>query len=336
MQLRSLISAALLMAAIAMPAHADAPKRMWEDDHGAFTVNFENDLFTGKDNGYTNGIRFGYLSAESGTPDWAARTVNSLPFIDPAGHKRFGVMVGQSMFTPNDIKTQTPSPADRPYAGWFYTTLGVTNDTGAALDTYDLTLGVVGPWSLAADTQKFVHHTVGAQIPQGWSSQLKNEPGVVATYNHKWKGFATNDPFNNGFNLDFTPNMGGSVGNIYTNATAGFLVRFGQNLPEDYGPPLTQPALTGSDFFIPTKDLGWYLFGGAQGLAVARNIFLDGSTFHNSPHVNKKIFVGALQAGLALTYGEARLSYTYTLQSSEFDGQSSPDDFGAVTLSYRF
>lgn len=68
------------------------------------------------------------------------------------------------------------------------------------------------------------------------------------------------------------------------------MLRLGQRLPLDYGPPRIQPSLPGSGFFVPPQDrFGWYLFAGVEGRAVARNIFLDGNTFRDSRSVDKEL-----------------------------------------------
>jgi lipid A 3-O-deacylase len=82
--------------------------------------------------------------------------------------------------------------------------------------------------------------------------------------------------------------------------------------------------------------MGWYFFGGVEGRAVARNIFLDGNTFVDSPHVSKLPFVTDVQAGLAMTVDQIRVSYTHVWRSKEYDGQLRRDQFGAISVSYRW
>ena len=98
-----------------------------------------------------------------------------------------------------------------------------------------------------------------------------------------------------------------------------------------------RPAAPGTGYFdTPDKGLGWFLFAGLDGRALARNIFLDGNTFSNSHSVDKNYFVGDANAGLALTYDDYRLSYSLTARSKEFKGQDDPTVFGSLTLSTRF
>ena len=82
----------------------------------------------------------------------------------------------------------------------------------------------------------------------------------------------------------------------------------------------------------------WYVFAGADGQAIARDEFLDGSAFRsNSPHVTKKPFLGEFEAGLAVMLYGVRLSYTQTWQTQSFNGQKAGlFNFGSFAASVRF
>jgi hypothetical protein len=313
---------------------SDSKQRWEEDDHGIFNVIFENDIFAGTDQNYTNGVRAAWQSSENKVPDAALWVATHLLPLADNGHKRISIAAGQSIFTPRDLSQTAPITNDRPYAGWLYGSVGMVSDTGKELDNVVLTLGVVGPASYAEQTQKFVHKVINSPHPYGWDNQLGNEPGAVLTYEHKWRSIAEYSPF--GVGVDATPHVGFNLGNINTDASVGGTVRIGYDLPADYGPPRIRPSLPGSDFFIPTRDLGGYLFAGIEGRAVGRNIFLDGNTFSHSLSVDKNWAVGSLQAGATITYGNARLSYTHVVITKEFKNQAHPAQFGAMSLSYRF
>jgi lipid A 3-O-deacylase len=317
---------------VASPAFA-AVERIAEDDKVIFNVVIENDVFAGADRDYTNGIRFAWLSSEENMPAWSRMVAQALPLAS-AGKKRISVAAGQSIFTPENITLHNPTAESRPYAGWLYGSVGMVSDTGQTLDNVMLTMGVVGPLSYAEQTQVFVHRVIDSPHPEGWDHQLKNEPGVVLTYERKWRGLYEFSPF--GMGADVTPHAGVNLGNVNTDAAVGATFRLGYDLPADYGPPRIRPSLPGSDFFIPTKKLGGYLFTTVGGRAVARDIFLDGNTFSNSTHVSKEILVGSLQLGAVVTYGDTRLSYTHVVMTKEYSTQQRPSQFGALTLSRRF
>jgi lipid A 3-O-deacylase len=332
--MRPLFFIALLPLLYSSPLWATDATRTEEDDKDIFNLIFENDVFAGTDHGYTNGVRAAWLSSETNTPDWAKWTANNLLPLSKDGNKRISLAVGQSMFAPDNLAATTPVPGDRPYAGWLYGSVGMVSDTGKTLDNAVLTVGVVGPQSYAEQTQKIVHAAIGSPRPNGWNYQLKTEPGVNLAYERKWRGLYEASPF--GVGVDVMPHVAATLGNVDTNASVGATFRLGYDLPADYGPPRIRPSLPGSDFFIPTKEFGGYLFTTVEERAVGRNIFLDGNTFEDSVHVNKEIFVSSLQLGAAVTYGAARLSYTHVLMTREFTTEKGHPQFGALTFSCRF
>ncbi len=307
-----------------------------QDDERTFSINWEDDIWNGTDANYTNGIRFSVAGRQDDVPDWLEDTADVMPFFDARGSKRWQFAFGQNMYTPKNYELTTPQPNDRPYAGWLYGSAGLTSDTGRTLDNFNITLGIVGPSSLAEQVQETVHDAIGSPHPMGWQYQLHDEPGVIVSYERKWRNLWQVNP--GGYGFDVTPSAGGAVGNILTQASVGSVVRFGKNLPTDYGPPLINSVLTGTDYFVANKndDLGWYIFAGVQGDAVARNIFLDGNTFRDSARVNKEDFVGDLQGGVAVTYHGVRYAYTEVVRSKEFKTQDDGDSYGALTVSWKF
>ncbi|MBY0428112.1 MAG: lipid A deacylase LpxR family protein [Alphaproteobacteria bacterium] len=322
----------LLFMALSSQAFAEDIRKD-ADDKGIFNIVIENDVFVGADHDYTNGIRFAWLSSEKNMPNWVQSVASVLP-IAGEGHKRVNIAAGQNMFTPNNISATQPMNGDHPYAGWLYGSVGIVSDTGKTMDNVMLTLGVVGPYSLAAEAQGFFHDTIGGIHPNGWGNQLKNEPGVILTYERKWRSMVEFSPF--GLAADITPHGGINLGNINTDASLGGTFRLGYDLPADYGPPRIRPSLPGSDFFIPTKELGGYLFTTVEGRAVARNIFLDGNSFSDGPHVDKELLVASAQLGAAITYGESRLSYTHVFMTKEYTTQNRGSQFGSLSFSHRF
>jgi lipid A 3-O-deacylase len=293
----------------------------------------ENDKFAGTDRDYTNGIRFSWLSSEENMPEWSRNVANHLP-LAADGHKRIGIALGQSMFAPQNLQSTAYVPNEQPYAGWLYGSVGMVSDTGNTLDNVMLTLGIVGPLSGAEKTQKFVHRLTDSQDPKGWDNQLKTEPGIILTYERKWRGIVQASPF--GLGVDVTPHLGVNIGNINTDASAGATFRLGYDLPADYGPPRIRPSLPGSDFFVPAEKAGGYFFATISERAVGRNIFLDGNSFRDGPSVDKKHLVSSLQVGVAATYEQTRISYAQVFMSKEYTTQTDGSQFGVLTVSYRF
>ncbi len=323
---------------------AATPSLAREEPELPWTVHvyFENDLFTGTDRNYTNGVKISLISpdladfVESGKlPEWSLAYISRLPFIndpDPDLKRKVEFSVGQNMYTPADISRSDLIVGDRPYAGWTYCATAFHARSREWMDTIELQLGMIGPNSYADETQKAVHDLRDLQRPNGWEHQLKNEPGLAAIYERKWQ-FA---PFfsNGAFAMDAISHLGCSLGNVATYANTGFETRLGWNLPDDFGVSLIRPA--GNTAFSVRQQQGGYLFAAVNSRAVLRDIFLDGNTFADSHSVGKKPLVADLAGGAALYFQQFKLTWTQVLRTKEFDGQPDNHSFGSLILSFFF
>lgn len=305
-------------------------------DDGILTFQFENDIFGNTDQHFTHGTRLAWMSPEDKVPDWIKDAASYMPLFDPNASKRIVYSLGQSIFTPDDLKQTALIPADRPYAGWLYAGVGLVSVSGDRLDNLELDIGVVGPASFAEDVQKTWHKWFGFQRPNGWDNQLENELGILLSYERKWRRLVRFNAL--GLDGDLTPHFGLNVGNVLTQSATGFTVRIGGDLSRhyDYGPPRIRPSLPGSDYFVSDGGISWYLFLGAEGRVVARNIFLDGNTFRGSHSVDKKMLVGDIQGGIAFIVGPVRLAYTHIFRTKEFESQDDTDQWGAFSISMQF
>ncbi|HTP83572.1 MAG TPA: lipid A-modifier LpxR family protein, partial [Alphaproteobacteria bacterium] len=70
----------------------------------------ENDLYgpDNRDRHYTNGLRFGWMSADDAVPGWARSLADGLPLLDPGAAHRIGWTLAQSMFTPQNKAASAP------------------------------------------------------------------------------------------------------------------------------------------------------------------------------------------------------------------------------------
>lgn len=322
---------------VAVTASHMAP--VWAVERGGvtaqptFNVVLENDLFGSEDRHYTNGARFSWIAPGKAAPKWASRLADALPFFPHDGEPVVGYALGQSIFTPSDITVADPPRDERPYAGWLYGTVALGTENGRRLDQVLLTVGMVGPSALGEQVQRGVHKLTGGDKPRGWDTQLRDEPGIVLSYQRTWR---PNEYDSTGYGIDYLPHAGVTVGNVFTYVNAGATVRAGYNLPHDYGPPRIQPSVPGSTFSVLSADFGWYVFAGFEGRAVARNIFLDGNSFRNSRSVDRKVLVGDFHLGVVFAWQRVRVAYTHVFRTKEYEGQRGSDDFGALSVSIPF
>lgn len=312
---------------------------------GVFTVYFENDYFGSQDRNYTNGLKLSWLSGDLdtwGLSGWQEKFAEKLPFVNrPNGQKNVGFAFGQNIYTPEDTSLVPPDPTDRPYAGWSYLEFTFISKTDAIMDTFSIQLGMVGRHSYAEDSQKVAHEWLNKDRPLGWDYQIHDEVGVNLVYERKWRLYGRS--FSRALGIDLTPHVGASLGNVQTFANAGFTTRLGFNLPSDFGVSLIS-ATSGTGSPIDDTDPrvspsgGWsfFAFAGVDGRAVARDIFLDGNTFRDSPSVDKKRLVADGFYGIGIVKGRWQLTYTEAVRTREFKGQNGKSYYGSAALSRTF
>jgi hypothetical protein len=299
-------------------------------------INFltENDAYgTTTDRFYTNGVRFGWSSAEESLPEPLAALDRGLARLFGSARSRWGIGIGQSMYTPVDKVRHNPDPRDRPYAGHLYAELSLDRRTHVTLDRYSLQIGVIGPVTLARLAQDVAHQIHGERPARGWSYQLHNEPVFNLAWDRTWRAPLATLP--GWFDVDVLPTLTLAAGTVQTYAALGGRLRIGQGLGRDFGTPRIRPAI--ADTPAPVGEgFGWYLFAGAAGRLVAHDIFLNGNTFRDSRSVDHRPLVADLEFGAAVFWQNIRLSYTQVFRSKEFVAQGRDFSFGALSLSFAF
>src|SRR5262245_6432776 len=255
------VGAALLLSLVPVTATAE---------NWTATLISENDAyFRIADSHYTNGL---YLSLTTPQRPGNGTFAN-----------RYGFFLGQNIYTPEDLLLDTPDPDDRPYAGWLYAGVRMYRESPTVLDRIDFSLGIVGPSSGADAVQRWFHslHMFGGVPPHGWAHQIGDEPTAQLNAQRTWR-ITLSEGFLAG---EVLPEANIALGNVFTYAGVGATLRVGRNLRADWGAPRIQPALQGSDFVDrdAADSFAWYIFAGIEGRATARNIFIDGNTFRDSP-----------------------------------------------------
>jgi lipid A 3-O-deacylase len=318
---------ALTLATACGAAHAS--EETSQGEAGTYvSVTVDNDFFAGYDQHYTNGIQVAFSADRMALP----KALRLLPPLSWSADPHITFAFGQRIYTPIDTDRVQPDPRDRPYGGWAYALADVRVRTGNVVDSVQLSLGVIGPLSLARQTQNTYHKLIGADESKGWDSQIGNAPALLLGYERMWP--ALQRARYGGFTVDVTPRVGATVGNVYTYANAGAVVRFGQNLPDDF--PVTNISLgPPRDGFRPTgSGAGWYVWAGTEARLVGWNAFLDGNLFSNGPSVNREPFGYDVQIGAAVLWKKARVGFTFVSRGKEFETQAGRDKFGQLTVSF--
>jgi hypothetical protein len=315
-----------------------------EDQDDTFIFYWENDVFSKNDRYYTNGLKLLWVSGplsdyaeDKRLPGWSSKPIRSMPVINPpATTKHVAFLIGQQMFTPQDIENPALLVDDRPYAGWTYAGIALHSNSESLLDSFELDIGMVGPESYAREVQEKVHDLLDSAKPRGWDHQLNNEVGLVLVYERKWRIWQLG--FGNTNIVDLIPHLGMALGNVRTYANAGGEIRLGLNLPDDFGTALIRPA---GDASMPAANAskgkaGVHLFVAVDGRSVLQNIFLDGNTFTDSHAVDKEPFVADIMAGVSVHFNRFKITYSHVYKTKEFETQQEKQIFGSVSVAYLF
>jgi len=336
---RRLIFASLAALALGVSAggakDAASPETALGDAHRPWSLSlrWENDTFGGSDRFYTDGVS---LSLAHTGPGWLDPVADWLPWGE--GRRTVGYDFGQIMVTPSDTTLAVPDPNDRPYAGILYVGLSLHIEKDNHYNGIKFITGVVGPWSLAEETQKLVHRWVGSGLPQGWDYQLHNELIFNLVYEHRRKYRLLGAP--HGLAVEALPLGNLMLGNVLTQGQLGGQIRVGYHLPDDFGTTLMRgmvhlpPPRASAD--AAAQKWSVYFFGGGNANLVARNITLDGNTWKDSRSVDKEWFVPAAEVGMAVSFHWLTAAFAYVFWGQEFEGQKDYSEFGAFTVSYRF
>jgi lipid A 3-O-deacylase len=335
----TLALAALLLTARVAGAADASPETLPSPPEGSEVQLFiENDVLAGTDRYYTNGFKLGV-----GAPFPALRDFFEIPakysldiFSDAQASHHFGLFLGQNIYTPRRISITAPQPYDLPWAAWLYLGGVAQRAKGNRLDTAELDIGVVGPPALGKEVQSNWHKLIGVAQPEGWGNQLPSELGFSAAYLQKRK-------YGNS-HFEIVPHMGLTLGTVMTLARIGGTVRFGQNMT-GFGPDTIEPG--GAMLQNTRRDRDgagrpryeWSGFIGTDVRYVARNIFLDGTVFHQSASVDKHHIVRDITLGAAIRIDVIRISLTRVLRSEEFTtplGGSGSQVFYSLNLGLEF
>lgn len=327
----------------------------------------------GTDRNYTNGAAVTIASHDLDGPQRidCLRTplrlyTRLLAWIEP-GFWRHGegeeasrnvvVRIGQAMYTPGDGSRTDLVSDDRPYAGLLYAGVAWNRrlrPTGASyelLDVRELTLGVIGPWSLAERSQHLVHDIRGIDRFRGWDHQLGNEPALQFVTERKYRRLAEG-AVRPGWGHDVIASHALRFGNIETAATVGLEGRFGWNVPNDFGsypiragaenrPPSSAAAMRTSNPLSPVApQAGIHGFVILEAKAVAWDFSLDGNLVRDSHGVSREPWVGQAAIGLSGQWliGDrgVRLALMRVWRTREFREQAGSHAFGSVALSVDY
>jgi hypothetical protein len=356
MRLLAGLALAVALGGVAAPAAvAQVSEGGSYDGFQLFVENDKFNVFRRSDQWYTNGIRLVTLPRCAPAAllqryaDWVG---NQFGDGRPA---RFGLTIGQDIYTPKDITRSEAQPYDRPWAGWLYAgAIGSLVVTPERQHTVELDLGIVGPAAGARWVQSNWHKLIRVEAPRGWNHQLHNELGVILNHRVQYRQVLLSEP-DGRTSLDILPFHAVALGNVYTHAQAGLVLRYGRGISgfgDDRASNTVPRGAAGQDgcepnaarLPLPARDWNldeWYVFAKVDGKLVARNIFLDGNSFRSSARVKREPFVGDMSFGVSVRFRDRlRVTYAQNIRSQEFKGTADTPRgdhrFASLILAYEF
>lgn len=279
----------------------------------------ENDFFGHwSDKYYTNHTRFAYTYEPESTPD-----------------QRYFFSIGQEIYTPRERYVAVPPANDHPYAGFLYGSLGIAQNDANKLFSVELQLGVLGPSALGEQIQRDYHKIIGADIYDGWDTQIKDQPGINLLSEYRIR-MMLSGTLGEAYASDLIIRGFSSLGTVRTQFSGGAQVRYGLNLPSDFG--YTSMRQSTSVVFSPNVPVSFYVFADIQADLTLYDATLGGDWFrsHDSDIYAYPLAVEAT-VGIAASYGNWSAMLFQSFRSRDF---SSADKtffaFGGIRITYSF
>jgi hypothetical protein len=295
---------------------------------------WDNDVFLGEDNGYTNGgfwtwFNTGRRDGAAPRPGWLLQPLLwSMPDAEPV-YRVSSHTFGHMMVTPEDITQENPAPDDLPYSGLVFYLYGHLQVYADHADMASVTLGLVGPHSGADTLQKYVHkHMSGADEPRGWHTQLQNEVVFRLSRNRVWRQWAAQDGA-----TDFLLTTGINIGTLESSLGGYALIRYGTNLEQSYATAVYH----GSRAINPAAlNGGWHLYAGLGARYVGNLIFTDGNTFRDSRSVETDPAKIGFMTGVSYSWRDLTATLAIEDMAMNEEQYEGIERYGTFTIAYRF
>lgn len=291
-----------------------------------FTLITENDNynFTKQDRYYSNGLflRYQWLAKQPSSPRLAAKL-----------HR---IEVGHMIYNPHLNRRsleQVLEQQDRPYAGWMYASYGQTNVyNDEHVLQFDGAVGILGPGAKGKELQTNYHNFIGLYKLYGWENQLQNEVGVNASVRYYQPLIAATKSFS----LHAAGKA--TLGNTFTNASAGALLKLGKLEDEQY--TAYWAGHLGQSKQQQQHQTEFIFFVEPMLMAQAYNATVQGGLFRKDKgnYVSElNPFIYLIKSGIILSTRQTSFSAYYCIKQREAKTMIDPYEvYGAFAFSIRF
>jgi hypothetical protein len=307
---------------------------------GTLGIYWDNDLLTGSDKGYTNGVRASYLTT-SAEKDQDCRfclargardQLSPLPGIGRTDSQHALVLtLTQLMITPENIEARAPQFNDLPYAGYLSARAGLWSWSPDRITGYGMLLGVVGPESYAEQSQKQVHRITGSTNANGWDNQLGTDviAGLGAT--HARRFYSSGDPAHLEQDMGWVAGLRAS--NFLSDARFGLSWRMGRHLPTNFIPDYAGISSSiGLPGALDVPASGWSLFAGVMGEWIPYS-YIDEQA--DNYRYDQKTLIGHAGIGAGWHTPGFQATLTFRTTSSQDRTNKEPLTFGTISLAWQ-
>jgi lipid A 3-O-deacylase len=291
-----------------------------------FRFYYDNDFINlagkGTDNEYTGGMRLDYFYTKNHPPRFFLD--RWLPKAGRNAVNTFGWSLMQVAFTPDNIKKAAPDVNDYPYAGGLFAIHSMhSSDPLRRFNIQtEISVGISGPFSYAAETQEGIHRWINYQLPMGWDHQMPTD--LLLNFSITGEKLL----WQQGKWLEASAGAAIKAGTMEDAATVYGLIRIGKMAPY-YDGFLSQ---NGSPRENKPRRFQVYAVARPGLYLTAYNAFVDGGVFAGKPAYYRQIHGDAvpyatdhnihpvIDAGLQIVSGKISLSITQKIMPTLLKG----------------
>ncbi|CAH0526453.1 lipid A deacylase LpxR family protein [Vibrio hippocampi] len=310
----------------ATPSHAKS----------AISINMDNDWVTGTDEDYTNGFAIRY--GQNIDNDHPIRS--ALPhrfWSEPNSHAlKWGVEIGQKMWTPKTLGAATTLKNERPYAGLLYVDFSLTESTPKIAHSYSMLFGTTGERSYAENTQIHFHKLFDSVNSKGWDTQIEDKWVFAFSYKGDYKLYRSEQATRTAQH-EISNSSRIVAGNYRSELASGILWRWGNDLSNSFGSASINNEMPFDARMLNGNSSGLFLFSGLEARVRFNDITIDGDRPKDLPAVTLETWQATVVVGIAKYNQSWGGSFSFAVKTNDY--QQSQDSFAAnasMAIFYRF
>lgn len=279
----------------------------------------ENDNYALRhtDHYYTNGLMLRYVQAQKNT----GRLLKKL----------FTAEAGQLIFTPYTFNRSFEKYMDRPFTGFLYARAAQTRFyKGGTMFQWGGLIGVIGSAACGKEVQRWHHRNFGLRYPHGWEQGLKTAVGIDL------QGNAAQPLLSAGrqrFGFQASATAGAQAGMLFTQASAGLLLRIGAALPAHAS------AIFDGGAGREQAGTEWYFFAAPQLAAQWHNATLEGGRKHspeNAFTTKPRRFIYQHSFGAVWAPHRWMIKLGFNHRTKEAETMRASENWGTIALGYKW